>query len=545
MEGPIGIIVNRYDGHSLSKAIHWCIKGESGQEEQLNGFGETGEMYIVNSSKVMITESRFIEDAIFHQVVDTEGVRTAFGNRTGMTGIYPDYRDIPVLSVSKYFEEMNWVIVASKYVSEAFAPVIYLRNFVIIVWAIGFTTIVLVAVFTSTGVANTIEKTTAATRNIVRHDIETPIMDYRSMDELSELGELIRAEINKHREASVYSVHSNNDEGLNFLKLKGSNEEWTTTFDATADVTTIHDKDLNIIRANKAFYDEYNIDKKQLNKREYFENYFGDESNCILTRCAVSLKPECEEGSHYNRHDKFETHFISAYPLLDEQGALQGIVQQHKNITERKKIDGKIQRAEQFAAGLIETAQDAIISIDEEGIVNIWNLSAEKIFGYSQNEIMGKSITAIIPEKYKKRHVEGLKRFLETGQPRIIGKSIEITGKTKEGNEIPIELSLSFQKTENNRYSFTGIIRDKTFEVNAKKQLIEKSNRLEEYNRALEQKVETRTLALREANKKLQEKDKLKSEFLSVASHELRTPLAAVLGYAKIINNRLQSFNIS
>ena len=160
-EGPIGIIVNRYNGHSLSKALHWCIKGGPEQEEQLNGFGETGEMYIVNSSKVMITESRFIEDAIFHQVVDTEGVQTAFGNRTGMTGIYPDYRDVPVLSVSKYFEEMNWVIVASKYASEAFAPVTYLRNIVLLVGAIGFLTIVLIAVFTTAGVTSTLEKTTA------------------------------------------------------------------------------------------------------------------------------------------------------------------------------------------------------------------------------------------------------------------------------------------------------------------------------------------------------------------------------------------------
>ena len=78
--------------------------------------------YIVNRNKVMITGSRFIEGAIYNQVVDTEGVRTAFDNRTGMTGIYPDYRDIPVLGVSKYIEEMDWVIVASKNVSEAFAP---------------------------------------------------------------------------------------------------------------------------------------------------------------------------------------------------------------------------------------------------------------------------------------------------------------------------------------------------------------------------------------------------------------------------------------
>lgn len=75
--------------------------------------------------------------------------------------------------------------------------------------------------------------------------------------------------------------------------------------------------------------------------------------------------------------------------------------------------------------------------------------------------------------------------------------------------------------------------------MDAKKQLIEKSNRLREYTQALEQVVDMRTLALREANTKLKEKDSLKSEFLSVASHELRTPLAAIVGYAKIINNRL------
>ncbi len=73
---------------------------------------------------------------------------------------------------------------------------------------------------------------------------------------------------------------------------------------------------------------------------------------------------------------------------------------------------------------------------------------------------------------------------------------MEIAGKTKEGKEIPIELS--FQKTENKGYSFTGIIRDRTFEVNVKKQLIEKSDKLEEYSQALEEKVELRTVKLRE-----------------------------------------------
>jgi PAS domain S-box-containing protein len=539
-QNPIGIIVNRYNGDSLSSAIHRGIAEESGQEKQLNGLGKTGEMYIVNRNKVMITESRFIEDAMYNQVVDTEGVRAAFDNGTGMTGIYPDYRDIPVLGVSKYFEEMDWVIVASKHVSEAFAPVTYLRNIIIIIGTTGIIVVVLVAVFISTGITSSIEKTTVVERRVIRKNLAHPIMDYRSMVELKELVDLIHSEINKHRESSAYNIRAIKDDNLHFLKLRGSNEEWTITFDAITDITTIHDKDFNIIRANKAFYEAYNIDEKQLNKKKYYEIFYGTDKplhNCILTRCAASLKPECEEEKHPNKN---EIHLILTYPLLDEKGVLQGIVRQHKNITEKKRVGEEIKRAKEFSENLIETAQDAIVCIDEEGMVGVWNHAAEKIFGYSSSEIMGQPITTIIPERFRERHVEGLKRFLQTGQAKIIGKSMELSGITKEGIEIPIELSLSFQKTENERYSFTGIIRDRTFEMKAKNELLANAKELEEYSQALEEKVEARTLSLREANKKLQEMDNLKTEFLSIVSHELRTPLAAVLGYAKIINNRLK-----
>lgn len=76
--------------------------------------------------------------------------------------------------------------------------------------------------------------------------------------------------------------------------------------------------------------------------------------------------------------------------------------------------------------------------------------------------------------------------------------------------------------------------------MKAKNELLANAKELEEYSRALEEKVDARTIDLRKANKKLQEMDKLKTEFLSIVSHELRTPLAAVLGYAKIISNRLK-----
>jgi len=541
-QGSIGIIVNRYNGDCLSRVIHRGIKGKLGQVTQPDGWGETGEMYIVNKNKLMITESRFVDDALYNQVVDTEGVRTTFDNRSGMAAIYLDYKDVQVLGVSKYFEVMDWVIVASKHVSEAFASIIYLRNFIIIIGATSIIVIVLVAVFVSTRVTNSITKTTEVTRNISKRDVEKPVMDYRSMDDLKKLGELINSELHKHRQASSYDIRSIKNEDLLLFKIKKSSEEWTIIFDAIPDIITIHDKNYKIVRANKAFYDVFNIDEKQLYDKKCSEIFRCSDTalhKCSLVKCARSSKPEYDE---YDDPITGETILLLIYPLLNEESVFQGAIRQQKNITEKKKVDEKMKRSEMFSENLIETAHDAIVCIDEDGSVRVWNHSAEKIFGYSKSEIMGKSITIIIPEKYKKKHEEGLQRFLQTGQARMIGRSIDVFGKTKEGVEVPIGLSLSFQKIGNKRYNFTGIIRDRTFEVDTKQQLSEKSNKLEEYSQVLEQKVESRTLALREANKKLQETDQRKTEFLSVASHELRTPLAAVLGFATIINSRLRDF---
>lgn len=109
----------------------------------------------------------------------------------------------------------------------------------------------------------------------------------------------------------------------------------------------------------------------------------------------------------------------------------------------------------------VETAEDAIIC-NINGIITDWNKSAEKIFGYLKNEIIGNSIEILIPERSKKKHKEGLERFLKTGESNIIGKTVEISGITKEGIEIPIEITLTSQKIEKEKYLFAAIIRDLT-----------------------------------------------------------------------------------
>ena len=184
----IGIIANRFSGDTLNKIAFGGISKEFGEEGRRKGMGETGETYIVNHDRLMITESRFVADAILKQVVDTEGVRHAFDNGVGMTSIYADYRGIPTLGVSKYFEEMDWVIVAEKDVSEAFAPVVWLRNFFIIVGASGILIMVMISILISTGITKSIKKLIRGTKRIAGGDLEHPIKINEMGGEIKELG---------------------------------------------------------------------------------------------------------------------------------------------------------------------------------------------------------------------------------------------------------------------------------------------------------------------------------------------------------------------
>jgi PAS domain S-box-containing protein len=108
-----------------------------------------------------------------------------------------------------------------------------------------------------------------------------------------------------------------------------------------------------------------------------------------------------------------------------------------------------------------ETASDAIISADQNGNIIYWNKTAEKIFGYSADEVLGQSLTLLMPARLRHAHKAGIKRMVSTGEPRMIGRIIELAGLKKDGTEFPLELSLSTWSTSEGQ-GFTGIIRDIT-----------------------------------------------------------------------------------
>jgi PAS domain S-box-containing protein len=133
----------------------------------------------------------------------------------------------------------------------------------------------------------------------------------------------------------------------------------------------------------------------------------------------------------------------------------------------------KLEASEEHYRVLTQSANDAIISINSDGVVDEWNKGAEKIFGYTKNEICGKQLTMIIPQQYAELHQNGINKLILGGDRHIVGKTVELSGLNKNGLVIPIELSLSEWETSFGKF-FTGIIRDISERKNAEQRIREK-----------------------------------------------------------------------
>jgi signal transduction histidine kinase len=148
------------------------------------GMGETGEVYVVNREKKMITESRFINDIILRQTVDTEPVRRIIEDGNGgMTGIYPDYRGVPIVGASVDIPKYGWVLLAEMDISEAFASISRLRIFTISMGGVSAVVIIVLVIILSRRITNPIQKLVEGTRKIASGDLGFKIST-KSKDEI-------------------------------------------------------------------------------------------------------------------------------------------------------------------------------------------------------------------------------------------------------------------------------------------------------------------------------------------------------------------------
>jgi PAS domain S-box-containing protein len=143
-----------------------------------------------------------------------------------------------------------------------------------------------------------------------------------------------------------------------------------------------------------------------------------------------------------------------------------------------EQVQASLRKSEERYRAVAQTANDAILLMDSAGQIIDWNHRAENLFGYTQAEASGQTLTRFMPARYQDWRLAGMARMQTGGEKRLIGESFEVAGLRKDGHEFPVELSLSEWETGGERY-YTAILRDITARKQAEEALAAKNHLLQ------------------------------------------------------------------
>ncbi len=215
-----------------------------------------------------------------------------------------------------------------------------------------------------------------------------------------------------------------------------------------------------------------------------------------------------EEGRRRRKDGSFFVAQVTVTPL-DADGHLVGYAKVVRDITERVAAEEAVKSREAHLRSILETVPDAMIVIDEAGLIRSFSATAVRQFGYDPDEVVGCNVSVLMPEPYRTQHDGYMHRYLATGERRIIGIGRVVVGQRKDGSTFPIELAVGEMVSGGTRY-FTGFIRDLTER----------------------QRTETR---LQELQSELVHMSRFTAlgEMASTLAHEINQPLTAIANYLK------------
>lgn len=190
---------------------------------------------------------------------------------------------------------------------------------------------------------------------------------------------------------------------------------------------------------------------------------------------------------------------------VDGEHKFTGIVH---DLSERVALEEKLRSSEERWRSIVESAVDGIVVIDAQGQIEAFNPAAERLFGYTESEVLGRNVTLLMPPPYREEHDGYLARYLSTGEAHIIGIGREVIGLRRDGTTFPVHLSVGEMSVAGAR-TFTGILHDLSARVSLEARLREQASLVR------------------------------LGEMAAVIAHEIKNPLAGIRGAVQVIGSRL------
>jgi len=231
-------------------------------------------------------------------------------------------------------------------------------------------------------------------------------------------------------------------------------------FENSPNLIFVKDRESRYLYANKQFKKAFHI-SGEINGKTDNELFSAEQAAAFqavdrqVLQTGLLIKFEdvalYEDGPH--------TRIVQKFPLFNAEGEIYAIGGAVTDITDRKREESALRYSEENYRLVVETAPDAVISIDERGAILFANPATVRIFGYDPTELIGKPLTVLMPEFLRKLHEKGFSRYLATGQRHINWQGTELTALRKNGQEFPVEISFGELSRDGHKV-FTGFIRD-------------------------------------------------------------------------------------